>query len=240
MKVGIVVPCFNEASRWNRSYWEELLRRSDVSWTLVNDGSRDETEALLSSYRSAQVECLSLPSNQGKGEAVRQGLQQLCDSDAEWVGFMDSDGAFSRDEVSRFLELLGAAEPETKAVWSSRVRMRGRRINRQPSRHFIGRSIATALSIKFPGLPYDSQSGLKFFRNSTQLRDALRNRFRTKWLFDVELFARLDVLYAQDPVWLWEEPVLSWQHIGGSKISARESLRVPREVAYLLTLGASR
>ena len=234
MITGIVVPCYNEADRWDPDYWAPLFAIQEVSWLLVDDGSTDTTFKALSKHVDENVNVLSLPSNLGKGEAVRQGLLQSAGSDPTWVGFIDADGAFAAHEVGRFVALAREAPFATKAIWSSRVRMRGRSIQRSVSRHAVGRSIATALSLRYPRLPYDSQAGLKLFRVSPELGVALQESFRTRWLFDVELYTRLEKIYETHPDWLWEEPLDYWRHVPGSKISTREASRIPIEVAQLL------
>jgi len=240
MSVGFVVPCFNEGRRWNSHYWDDLFALDRVSWLLVDDGSSDGSHEILGNHTQKNVKVHRLERNVGKGEAVRRGLGLLLERDLSWVGFIDADGAFEVDEIVRFLDLARSSVEETKAVWSSRVRMRGRTIERSPSRHAVGRTIATALSIRYPNLPYDSQSGLKLFRSADELTSSIRDPFATRWLFDVELYTRLDRLYGQHSQWLWEEPLNSWHHVTGSKISSRETIRIPFEIARLLSSGVVR
>ena len=240
MSTALVVPCFNESARWNASYWGALFTLPGLSWLLVDDGSTDDTYRVLDKHASNNVSVLRLSHNAGKGEAVRQGLEVVARDAHDWVGFVDADGAFKGEEIQRFVALALRSELSTQAVWSSRVRMRGRRIERSPSRHAVGRSIATALSVRYWELPYDSQAGLKLFRNLPQLSASLRRPFGTRWLFDVELYSRLEAQYGTGSQWLWEEPLDSWQHIAGSKISLREIRRIPVEIMKLLTINHDR
>jgi len=238
MSIGLVVPCFNEADRWDHDYWSGLFSIEGTSWLLVDDGSTDTTFSMLSDHLDDNVRALALTRNSGKGEAVRQGLLRLADSEQTWIGFIDADGAFTGDEVGRFVSLCHGTPSAVKAIWSSRVRMRGRSIQRSASRHAVGRSIATALSLRYSRLPYDSQAGLKLFKLNSELRRALSAPFRTRWLFDVELYARLEGEYATDPEWLWEEPLDSWRHIPGSKISVHEAGKISAEIVRLLAFRA--
>jgi len=240
MNVGLVVPCFNESTRWNHAYWNSLFGVNGISWLLVDDGSTDPTSEILVSHEQPNVQSTRLNRNVGKGEAVRQGLLRLLDRDLGWVGFVDADGAFTSEEIRRFVDIVNAVSPETQAVWSSRVRMRGRRIERSASRHAVGRTIATALSVRYRALPYDSQAGLKFFRTGPECERALSEPFRTRWLFDVELYSRLEQEFGEETGWLWEEPLDSWQHVAGSKISSREVLRIPVEILRLVSKPSTR
>lgn len=240
MNVGLVVPCYNESARWNHAYWDSLFGVDGISWLLVDDGSTDQTSEILGSYEQPNVHSTRFDRNVGKGEAVRQGLLRLLNRDLGWVGFVDADGAFTSEEIRRFVDIVSAVGPETQAVWSSRVRMRGRRIERSASRHAVGRTIATALSVRYRALPYDSQAGLKFFRTGPECERALSEPFRTRWLFDVELYSRLEEGFGEESGWLWEEPLDSWQHVEGSKISSREAFRIPVEILRLIIGPSSR
>ena len=73
----IVVPCFNEELRLPvESFRRCVADHPDVRFLMVNDGSRDNTLALLEWLRSVEPDhflILDLPQNVGKAEAVRQG-----------------------------------------------------------------------------------------------------------------------------------------------------------------------
>ena len=128
--VGIVVPVFNEASRWNKKYWADFLALPKTSWTFVNDGSSDGTGQLLEelAVEHANVEVRNLPSNVGKAEAVRHGQLNLLSQDSfRWARFMDADGAFRSDDVEALLEAcLGlSADTAVGALWSLRIALSG-------------------------------------------------------------------------------------------------------------------
>ena len=94
----IVIPCYNEAARFPV---DPFLAYSDgnpdVHFLLVNDGSSDDTLALLNRVRKGreeQITVLDQPCNGGKGEAVRCGvLVALNQPGRTYVGFWDADMA---------------------------------------------------------------------------------------------------------------------------------------------------
>ena len=47
MSVTLVVPCYNEAGRWQADYWRELVRPGDLDVLFVDDGSTDATRAVV-------------------------------------------------------------------------------------------------------------------------------------------------------------------------------------------------
>lgn len=241
MSTLLVIPCFNEERRWHREYWIDLAGLPDVHWLFVNDGSSDRTAAILEELRHlANVDVLNLHRNTGKGEATRAGMLRGLNvglSEFAHVGFMDADGAFSRGDVEatckKSKELSMVADID--AVWSSRVALAGRDIQRSPARHYVGRVVATLLSVGADPLPYDTQAGLKIFRVSSDLRACLTNPFETRWLFEVELLARWKKMTGRS-MRIWEEPLEFWKDVGGSKITGRESARIVRELWHVKRL----
>ncbi len=238
----LVVPCFNEEGRWDVEYWRRMQAVDGVSWLIIDDGSTDATAAVAQGAGlSSRWRVSSLPSNVGKGEAIRAGLiDALNTADVEGVGFMDADGAFESDDVARLCHIARegfAGEPPWDAVWSSRVMLSGRRIHRSPRRHYVGRIVATYLSVGSDPLPYDTQSGLKFFAPSETLLRCLERPFTTRWLFELEMLARWQAVEGAS-MRIWEEPLHSWSDVPGSKIRGAEMVRVARELAIIRGLLA--
>lgn len=231
----LVVPCFNEAHRWSDEYWSELTNTPGVNWLFVNDGSSDQTPKILKALaRQPNIDFLDLHVNVGKGEATRAGMLWALTRDGrsfQGVGFMDADGAFRRTDVERLThrsaELM--TENEVDAIWSSRVALAGRNIRRSQIRHYVGRAVATVLSVGADPLPYDTQSGLKFFRPGRELRACLDQPFSTRWLFEIEILTRWKRLTGKT-MRIREEPVEFWEDIPGSAITRRESARIAREL----------
>lgn len=236
MEISIVVPCYNEGGRWNDDYWHDLVSFAGIRWVFVNDGSTDDTATHLQRLggRSAAT-ILNAPVNAGKAEAVRLGMRKVLSSpqgNIFGVGFMDADGAFSPEAIREVVDAFAqrtSTDNLIDAVWSSRVALAGRSIHRSAPRHYVGRVIATYLSAGQPSLPYDTQCGLKLFVPSDDLRRCLAEPFQTRWLFDCELLVRWQGQVGA-PMRIWEEPLISWQEIAGSRINLRESIRILKEL----------
>lgn len=232
MTTHVVVPCFNEADRWNPGYWQRLISLPQTRWIFVDDGSSDGTLALLeSACIGTPGRLLAQPSNSGKAEAVRVGLLAALGeaSGDDTVAFMDADGAFGINDVERLCELITVLDEEFDALWSSRVALAGRSIQRTARRHYLGRIAATVLSWNDHAVPYDTQSGFKLFRPTNTLGQILQTPFETRWLFEVEMLNRFR-RYAGRPMAIWEEPLFFWHDVPGSKVSGREVLRIGREI----------
>jgi dolichyl-phosphate beta-glucosyltransferase len=185
----LVVPCFNEGRRLDTTAFLGLLGvTDDLRLVMVDDGSTDETAMILRDLEAranGRVDVLSLPTNQGKAEAVREGLRRALADGAEITGYVDADLATPAREVRRLLALFGGAP--SKVLLGSRVALLGREIRRNPFRHYLGRVFASAASLVLQLRVYDTQCGAKLFRRTSALEAALAEPFLSRWLFDVEL-----------------------------------------------------
>jgi hypothetical protein len=110
----------------------------------------------------------------------------------------------------------------------SRVKRLGSEIDRNATRHNLGRVFSTLASQMFDLPVYDSQCGAKLFR--ADVAGVLFGEpFVTKWLFDVELLVRLRRHlgakgFLEGSI---EVPLTAWKEMGGSKLRLSHMVRVP-------------
>ena len=189
----LVVPCFNEADRLRVEQFRRYVADSEsVGFLFVNDGSTDQTGPILERLCGGQpfLRHLDLPCNQGKAEAVRQGVHRAWEWCGKYVGYWDADLATPLEQIGRFVAQLERS-PRTDIVMGARVKLLGRSIRRSERRHYLGRVFATLASL-VSGLPvYDTQCGAKLFRKSETIRSIFDEPFSSRWIFDVEILARL-------------------------------------------------
>ena len=236
----IVVPCFDEAERLDTSRFEEFARANpSVSFLFVDDGSRDGTRSLLeaTAKRSRGIAVLALERNSGKAEAIRRGMQRAFESRPAFIGYFDADLATPLDEIHPMRRML-LDEPLLEAVLGSRVALLGRSIRRTHRRHYLGRVFATAASIVLDLVVYDTQCGAKLFRNDETIRRAFSEPFQSRWVFDVELLARLKARNGKGSApdltrSVAEYPLQAWCDVGGSKLSAHDMLGAGFELARI-------
>lgn len=218
--VAVVIPCYNEERRVDRQALLELAAEPGVHLFLVNDGSTDDTQRVLEALQGAapeRITVIALASNRGKAEAVRTGMRAAIAAGADVVGYLDADMSTPQSEATRLIELLCASDSDV--LIGARVALMGREIERKIARHYLGRLFATAASLVLRLRVYDTQCGAKFFRRTEALTAALAEPFQSRWVFDVELLARLTSgPHAIDPERIREEPLRVWRDVGGSKL----------------------
>ena len=218
-----VVPCFNEEKRLQpASFIDSLSGCPELQWLFVNDGSGDGTLGVLQDMQAGhedRIHILDMKKNQGKGEAVRQGLLQALRLNADTTGYFDADLATPMHEILRLVDV--SRSRSEKVILASRVMLLGRNIQRSRWRLLLGRSFATIASFLLKINIHDTQCGAKIIANFAQLADCLDRPFQSRWLFDVELISRFMKLGNLRKSDFYEEPLLEWADVAGSKIQAR-------------------
>lgn len=234
----IAIPCYRDAVRL-REFLPGLLRElasmptgGRVRVQVVDDGSeadavqaRELVEDLRRDFPFLDP-LRALSRNAGKGSAVYAAWDG--EREAEWLAFVDADGAVPASEVRRLCELaLGSAAVD--AVIASRVQLMGRHIARQFHRHLVGRIHATLATALVGLVVYDSQCGCKLVRRTTfaRVRDRLQE---TRFSFDLELLCQLAAAGGK----IREEPLWRWTDVPGSKVRlGRDSWRMFRSLLRL-------
>lgn len=226
----LVIPCYNEERRLPveelRAFQLDGLR---IELLFVDDGSRDGTLRLLQALRDEDPQrfsVLALERNSGKAEAVRRGLLAAIERQPDLVGFWDADMATPLGEIPGFIDVF-AARSEIEMVFAARVRLLGRSISRNPRRHYFGRVGATLISSSLGLAVYDTQCGAKLFRVSDRMRELFAEPFLSRWIFDVEIIARLVRQRGRDAAAraIFELPIMVWHDVKGSKVRSTDFVR---------------
>jgi dolichyl-phosphate beta-glucosyltransferase len=205
---SIVVPLYNEATRLTSSL-EPLLAIVDhtTELVLVDDGSTDGTASLLERATAGRsgIRLVRLPSNRGKGGAVRAGVAV---SSGDGIAFMDADLATNPDCLAA---LFGALATHDVAI-GSRASAGAEIVLTSRLRSTVGGTF-NQLVRAATRLPFrDTQCGFKAFRAS-----AARMLFSLSrvdgFAFDVEILLLARALGYR----IGEVPV-EWTEVGGSHV----------------------
>lgn len=157
------------------------LPDADTEVVVVDDGSPDETSAVVAAHRDPRVRLVRHPSNLGKGEALVSGWRA---SEGELVVFLDADLDLPPEQVPAMVERLGDADV---VVGSKREAMAAG--NYPGLRRLLSRAFAGGISLLFRLPVSETQTGLKVFRR--EVLEAVLPAVRTRgYAFDLELLVR--------------------------------------------------
>ena len=210
---SIVIPAYNESARIGATLKRVLAYVDSRSWNaeviVVNDGSHDETAAVVRSFaeRDSRLRLVENPGNRGKGYSVRNGMMN---ASGELLFFTDADMSSPVEEAPKLLEAIAAGADV--AVGSRWLRSETQ-TQRQPLyRQLFGRIFNGALRIVL-GLSYaDTQCGFKIFtRRAAHIIFPLQKIDR--WGFDPEL-----LFLAKRFGFKVSEIPIAWAHSEGSRI----------------------
>ncbi len=226
---SIVIPAYNETARIRRAL-SDILRavetnRWDAEVLVVNDGSTDDTAAIVRSLISAHpiVRLIDNDRNRGKGYSVRHGMLEAA---GNIVMFTDADLSAPIDEAER---LFAAIREGADVAIGSRWLERGRQTIHQPLyRQFFGRCFNAVTRIVMR-LPFaDTQCGFKAFT-----RPAAQTIFQLqrieRWGFDPEI-----LFIARKRGYRVREVAVTWGHDERSRISyLRDGIKMLEELIYI-------
>ena len=233
-EVCVVVPCYNEEHRLRRAEFLAFVSsHADIALCFVDDGSRDGTWGVLEALRAKCPERIlvhRVARNGGKAEAVRAGVLHVAAMPRFAIlGYWDADLSTPLEEIDRLRAAL-ESDPSCNLALGSRVKRLGARIERRTTRHILGRIFATLASAILGVEVYDSQCGAKLFRAS-MAETFFGQPFLTRWLFDLEMLARLRNTLGPSAIdTMHEVPLGSWKEVGGSKLGLKDMIAVPREL----------
>jgi dolichyl-phosphate beta-glucosyltransferase len=210
--LSIVVPAFNEAARIGDTMKKiaEFLRDSPLSYELivVDDGSSDNTSAIVTNLRTSELRLLRNEENHGKGYTVRQGVLA---ARGEYVLFTDADLSAPIDEVNKLLAI--AVNEGLDIVIGSRAVDRRYIENHQSRLREIGGIAFNFIVRLLLGLRlHDTQCGFKLFRRE-RCRRIFEQQTTNGFGFDPELL----FLAKRNGLSIRETPV-RWSHAEGSKV----------------------
>jgi dolichyl-phosphate beta-glucosyltransferase len=165
---------------------------------------------------------------------VRRGMLEAFARKPDLVGFWDADLATPLDQLADFLAVFNT-RPEIEMVFAARVRLLGRSISRDPRRHYVGRVGATLISHSLGLAVYDTQCGAKLFRGTDSIRELFAEPFLSRWIFDVEIIARLVRQRGREDAAraIYELPIMVWHDVKGSKVRSTDFFRALKDLARI-------
>jgi len=211
---SIVIPAYNESARLGATLERVLAYAHAQSWDaeviVVNDGSRDNTADMASTFarKDPILRLVENPGNRGKGYSVRNGM---LNARGRVVLFSDADLSSPIEEAPK---LFAALEGGADIAIGSRWLRAETQTQRQPlHRQLFGRIFNLALRLTL-GLQFaDTQCGFKAFKQpAVQAIFPLQKIER--WGFDPEI-----LFLARKFKFKVEEVPVAWAHREGTSIN---------------------
>jgi glycosyltransferase involved in cell wall biosynthesis len=227
--LSMVIPAYNEARRLppTLARLRDYLDTGPDSYEVlvVDDGSDDDTVAVAQAVAREwpQLEVLTLPHNQGKGAAVREGMLH---ARGRLRAFSDADLSTPIEELPRLRSQLGGACHV--AIASRDAPGSDIQVHQPRWREFMGRTYNRILRLLvLPGIR-DTQCGFKLF--TSEAAEACFAPLETfRFGFDAEVLVR-----AHRRGWEIAEVPVQWRHVEESRVGGiGDALRMLYDLVLL-------
>ncbi len=196
MKVGIVIPAYNEERRIEKTlkeylaYFDKIERVKKIKYKLLVsvNATTDNTLNIVKKYvkKNKNLNYINLVEG-GKGNAVIQGFKYFIKEKYDLIGFVDADLATKPEQFNELIKSINGYD----GIIADRY-IKGSIVNPKPT---IARKTASRIfnmairSILL--LPYrDTQCGAKLFKRAA-LEKVIPNLSLSQWAFDVDLIYSL-------------------------------------------------
>lgn len=177
-KICVLIPTYNNAKTLKRvidgvlEYTENII--------VVNDGSTDSTQEILSQYLHITV--INLPQNKGKGNGLKIGFRKAKKLDYNYGITIDSDGQHYPDDIPVFVEALLSEKEDVLLIGNRNMSQDG-----IPKKSSFGNRFSNFWFWFETGIKLeDTQSGYRLY----PLHKIPKKYFTPKFEFEIEIIVR--------------------------------------------------
>lgn len=192
-KISIVIPFFNEEKRIHRflTGLKNYQNRNQLvqQLILVNDGSTDNTLAILNNIKhdSIHIKVIDIKENRGKGNAVKNGI---LNSDCEWVLCNDADLSYSFEQIDEWYEKKIINLNTSNTVYFGKRVLNDKESNFHLHRIVIGKAFYLLIKIILNIKISDTQCGFKLYKSEIA-KKVFKDLKEERFAFDIEVIYRL-------------------------------------------------
>jgi dolichyl-phosphate beta-glucosyltransferase len=224
--LSVVIPAYNESTRIVPTIGAVATYCSNLGmpWELIiaDDGSKDNTVAIVKKLGLANLRVLVAEHNGGKGNAVRRGILA---ARGDYILFADADNSTPIEELGACLQKMAQGYD---IVIGSRAADGAQESNRSLLRQLMSDGLRWIVHNALRLGVTDTQCGFKLFRSETA-RHLCRLQTIVGFSFDLELL----FLAAKFGYKVTEQPV-AWVDAPGSKVDTRKEVqRFLRDIARI-------
>ncbi len=120
-KVSVVIPTYNRAHLISRAIQSVLDQTyQDLEIIIVDDGSTDNTEEIVKSFKDERIRFIRYDKNKGASAARNTGIRA---SKGEYIAFQDSDDEWFPDKLEQQMKVFRISPPEIGVVYSGFYRI---------------------------------------------------------------------------------------------------------------------
>ena len=199
--LSVVIPTYNEEERIIPTIGAFASQMADLGldWELIisDDGSKDQTIALVEELDFKNMRILKAPKNEGKGSAVRRGV---LDARGKYILFADADNSTPVEEIEKFLHKM--MDEDYDIAIGSRAAEGATETSRSLLRRTLSNTLRFMVRNVFKLQVRDTQCGFKMYKRDVayQLHSA---QTLDGFSFDLEILylaAKLRYRIAEIPV----------------------------------------
>lgn len=176
--IVVIIPTYNNEKTLKRVLDAVLLYTPHV--IVINDGSTDTTSTILNQY--PQIEVIASVHNQGKGMALRKGIEQARGRHFRYAITIDSDGQHYAADIPAFVDAIAKATDPVLLIGS-----RNMSHDAVPRKSSFGNKFSNFWFWFETGIRLtDTQSGFRAYPLA-----AISQRYYTrKFEFEIEIIVR--------------------------------------------------
>eukprot|EP01038_Epipyxis_sp_PR26KG_P011306 gene11306-15167_t len=223
--LSIVIPVFNEEERILPMLMEtfdfmnvwSISKELNYEVIVVDDGSTDKTIEQVSNLDNEKIRIVKLRYNQGKGGALKSGIQL---AKGQYILMVDGDGATKISDLDKLFSKIKSIEKidgnSGKSVGvaiGSRAHLESESITKRAFyRTVLMRGFHLLVTVLCTKNIRDTQCGFKLFTHHAA--DLLfGNLHLLRWAFDIELIYLAEMLNIP-----MIEVAVNWHEVSGSKL----------------------